>query len=169
MQLNKHIWPRKYDPAEAPIFTNKENGTQISFRDKDIRLGVKRMLEFAKLIRGHMAGGPPVFPPRSSCSCVCSPVSPVFTTNRFPPPFHASLVFSMLCHKPYCSARFPLFTRLSLGLRPVESTRTTVTSAQLNNSECLKVSKVAILAQEPVFACVHDLVLETEWQMKLNK
>lgn len=52
VQLNKHIWPRKYDPAEAPIFTNKEDGTQISFRDKDIRLGVKRMLEFAKLIRG---------------------------------------------------------------------------------------------------------------------
>mmetsp|Transcript_3169 Transcript_3169/g.10243 ORF Transcript_3169/g.10243 Transcript_3169/m.10243 type:complete len:308 (+) Transcript_3169:53-976(+) len=49
----RHIWPRKYDPNEAPIFGQKEDGTQLAFREKDIRIGTKKLYEYAKLLRGR--------------------------------------------------------------------------------------------------------------------
>lgn len=47
----RHAWPRRQDPSEAPIFGVKEDGTQLAFRDRDIRIGMKRLLEYAKLLR----------------------------------------------------------------------------------------------------------------------
>lgn len=49
----RHAWPRQYSPEEAPIFGAKEDGTQLAFRDRDIRIGMKRLLEYARLMKGR--------------------------------------------------------------------------------------------------------------------
>lgn len=41
------------DPEEAPVFYKKEDGTQLAFRDKELRLGMKRLLDYSRLIRGR--------------------------------------------------------------------------------------------------------------------
>ncbi|CAK0879648.1 unnamed protein product [Prorocentrum cordatum] len=53
MLRKRHVLPRTIDPEEAPIFYPKEDGSQLAFRDKDIRLNMKKMLEYCKLIRGR--------------------------------------------------------------------------------------------------------------------
>jgi len=53
MRRRRHIWPRYKDEQEAPIFGGKEDGQILAFRDKDIRLGTKRMLEYSKLIKSR--------------------------------------------------------------------------------------------------------------------
>lgn len=52
LRKKRHIWPRKYDQNEAPIFGGTEDGEVLAFREKEVRLGLKRMLEYAKIIRG---------------------------------------------------------------------------------------------------------------------
>lgn len=49
----RHRWPRYRDDSEAPIFLEKEAGNILGFRDKEIRLGLKRLDEFARLVRGR--------------------------------------------------------------------------------------------------------------------
>lgn len=49
----RHLWPRYKDAEEAQIFGEKEDGTQLMFREKEIRLSLKRMTEYAKLMRGR--------------------------------------------------------------------------------------------------------------------
>jgi len=53
MRKKRHIWPRRHDPDEAPIFGQKEDGTQLAFRERDVRLGMKRLLDFCRIIRGR--------------------------------------------------------------------------------------------------------------------
>mmetsp|Transcript_19666 Transcript_19666/g.45855 ORF Transcript_19666/g.45855 Transcript_19666/m.45855 type:complete len:319 (-) Transcript_19666:76-1032(-) len=52
LRQRRHIWPRRIDPEEKPIFGDKEEGS-LPFRDKHVRLSLKRMLEYTKLIRGR--------------------------------------------------------------------------------------------------------------------
>jgi len=52
-RLKRHIWPRRHDPTEAPIFGDKEDGTQLTFIEKDIRIGQKKFNDYARLIRGR--------------------------------------------------------------------------------------------------------------------
>lgn len=47
----RHVLPRYRDPGEAPIFQTKEDGTQLAFRAKELRLSLKRLLDYARLIR----------------------------------------------------------------------------------------------------------------------
>eukprot|EP00931_Biecheleriopsis_adriatica_P079828 TRINITY_DN53177_c0_g1_i1.p1 TRINITY_DN53177_c0_g1~~TRINITY_DN53177_c0_g1_i1.p1 ORF type:complete len:303 (+),score=52.68 TRINITY_DN53177_c0_g1_i1:85-993(+) len=50
-RAKRHLWPRRYDPEEAPIFGTKEDGTQLSFREKEIRMSCKKLLDYARIIR----------------------------------------------------------------------------------------------------------------------
>mmetsp|Transcript_29111 Transcript_29111/g.53095 ORF Transcript_29111/g.53095 Transcript_29111/m.53095 type:complete len:294 (-) Transcript_29111:28-909(-) len=52
LRLNRHIWPRAIDPDEKPIFTDKDEGA-ISFREKHVKLTLKRLFEYSKLIKGR--------------------------------------------------------------------------------------------------------------------
>jgi len=49
----RHVWPRKKDPDEAPIFYEKMDGTHQTFTEKEIRLGLKRLYEFQRLLTGR--------------------------------------------------------------------------------------------------------------------
>lgn len=49
----RHIWPRNKDPNENPIFYEKEDGNQLAFRERDVHLGMKRLLDYCKIIRGR--------------------------------------------------------------------------------------------------------------------
>lgn len=53
LRKKRHIVPRRRDPDEAPIFYEKEDGTQLAFRERDVRLGLKRLLDYCRLIRGR--------------------------------------------------------------------------------------------------------------------
>lgn len=48
----RHIWPRTVDPEERPIFFPKMDGIHF-FREKQIRIGCKRLLDYARLIKGR--------------------------------------------------------------------------------------------------------------------
>lgn len=50
LRKKRHIWPRRHDPEEAPIFGDREEG--VVFREKDLRLGMKRLLDYARVIKG---------------------------------------------------------------------------------------------------------------------
>jgi ribosomal protein L22 len=52
LRQKRHIWPRRYDDAEAPIFGGKEDGEVLAFRRKEIPIGQKKLLEYARIIRG---------------------------------------------------------------------------------------------------------------------
>lgn len=47
----RHIWPRRKDPEEAPIFGAKLDGKQLSFRDKELRISMKKLLDYARIIK----------------------------------------------------------------------------------------------------------------------
>ncbi|CAE8635353.1 unnamed protein product [Polarella glacialis] len=47
----RHIWPRRKDPDEAGIFGAKEDGTQLAFRDKELRISMRKLLDYARIIR----------------------------------------------------------------------------------------------------------------------
>mmetsp|Transcript_128945 Transcript_128945/g.223688 ORF Transcript_128945/g.223688 Transcript_128945/m.223688 type:complete len:321 (+) Transcript_128945:102-1064(+) len=51
LRRKRHIWPRQADENEAPIFGGTEDGQVIAFREKEVRLGMKRLLEYARIIR----------------------------------------------------------------------------------------------------------------------
>lgn len=51
LRKKRHIWPRRQDADEAPIFGHKEDGRQLAFRAKELRLSLKRLLDYARLIR----------------------------------------------------------------------------------------------------------------------
>mmetsp|Transcript_61622 Transcript_61622/g.156640 ORF Transcript_61622/g.156640 Transcript_61622/m.156640 type:complete len:315 (+) Transcript_61622:99-1043(+) len=53
LRKKRHILPRKTDPEERPIFYQKEDGNGLAFREKDLRIGMKRLLDYARLIRGR--------------------------------------------------------------------------------------------------------------------
>jgi len=54
LRKKRHIWPRYSDPQEAPIFGEKDvDGGQLAFREKEVRLGLKKLEEYAKLIQGR--------------------------------------------------------------------------------------------------------------------
>mmetsp|Transcript_16095 Transcript_16095/g.24457 ORF Transcript_16095/g.24457 Transcript_16095/m.24457 type:complete len:253 (+) Transcript_16095:3-761(+) len=53
LRKKRHIWPRRSDPEEKPIFYPKEEGVLLSFQEAPIRVGVKRMLDYAKLMKGR--------------------------------------------------------------------------------------------------------------------
>eukprot|EP00929_Paragymnodinium_shiwhaense_P113502 TRINITY_DN81790_c0_g1_i1.p1 TRINITY_DN81790_c0_g1~~TRINITY_DN81790_c0_g1_i1.p1 ORF type:complete len:347 (-),score=67.37 TRINITY_DN81790_c0_g1_i1:32-1072(-) len=50
-RARRHIWPRYSDPQEAPIFGDKNDGSQLMFRDKELKLGMRRMLDYCRLIK----------------------------------------------------------------------------------------------------------------------
>lgn len=52
LRKKRHIWPRYTNPEEGPIFGEKEE-EGISFVDKEMRLGMKRIMEFCRLMRGR--------------------------------------------------------------------------------------------------------------------
>jgi len=52
LRKKRHIWPREYDENEAPIFGGKNDGEVLAFREKELRLGMKRLLEYARMVRG---------------------------------------------------------------------------------------------------------------------
>lgn len=52
LRKKRHIWPRSYDENEAPIFGGKDDGEVIAFRDKEIRIGQKGLLDYARIIKG---------------------------------------------------------------------------------------------------------------------
>lgn len=53
LRKKRHIWPRYTDTNEAPIFGGKEDGTVVGFRDKEIKIGLKKLADYAKLIKGR--------------------------------------------------------------------------------------------------------------------
>lgn len=52
MAKKRNILPRVRDPNERPIRVNKEDGNQLAFRAKEVRLGMKRLLDYCRLVRG---------------------------------------------------------------------------------------------------------------------
>lgn len=51
LRRKRHIWPRQTDENEAPIFGGSDDGQVVAFREKEVRLGMKRLLEYARIIR----------------------------------------------------------------------------------------------------------------------
>ncbi|OLQ02806.1 Microtubule-associated protein RP/EB family member 1C [Symbiodinium microadriaticum] len=49
-RLKRHLWPRRHDPEEEPIFGDKEDMV-LSFRDEEIRISVKKLNHYAKLMK----------------------------------------------------------------------------------------------------------------------
>lgn len=52
VRLKRHVWPRYYDPNEKPIFKPLEAQPTLDFQQKQIRISVKKMLEYTRLISG---------------------------------------------------------------------------------------------------------------------
>lgn len=52
VRLKRHIWPRYFDPNEKPIFQPIEAHPTLAFQQKYIRVSVKKMLEYTRLISG---------------------------------------------------------------------------------------------------------------------
>lgn len=52
LRKKRHIWPREYDANEEPIFGGTNDGQVLAFRDKELRLGMKRLLEYARMVKG---------------------------------------------------------------------------------------------------------------------
>eukprot|EP00971_Amphidinium_carterae_P218410 4335179-Amphidinium_carterae.1 len=52
LRQNRHIWPRKIDPEEKPIFIDKDEGV-IAFRERHIKLTLKRLFEYSKMIKSR--------------------------------------------------------------------------------------------------------------------
>ncbi|CAE7220473.1 rplV [Symbiodinium sp. CCMP2592] len=49
-RLKRHLWPRRHDPEEEPIFGDKEDMV-LSFRDEGIRISEKKLNHYAKLMK----------------------------------------------------------------------------------------------------------------------
>lgn len=52
LRKKRHIWPRQHDENEAPIFGGTQDGQVLAFREKELRLSMKRLLEYARMIKG---------------------------------------------------------------------------------------------------------------------
>ncbi|CAJ1411257.1 unnamed protein product [Effrenium voratum] len=50
LRAKRHIWPRRQDPEEAPIFGDKE-GDVLSFREEEVRISVKKLEHYAKIMK----------------------------------------------------------------------------------------------------------------------
>lgn len=53
LRRKRHVWPRRRDENEEPIFGGTEDGQVLAFREKEVRMGLKRMLDYCRLIRGR--------------------------------------------------------------------------------------------------------------------
>lgn len=53
LRRKRHIWPRRKDGTEAAIFGEKEDGSHLIFRDKELRLSLRRLTDIARLMRGR--------------------------------------------------------------------------------------------------------------------
>lgn len=52
VRLKRHIWPRYFDANEKPIFQHVESQPTLAYQQKNIRMSVKKMLEYTTLISG---------------------------------------------------------------------------------------------------------------------
>ncbi|CAK9026991.1 Hypothetical protein (Fragment) [Durusdinium trenchii] len=50
LRRKRHLWPRRRDPEEEPIFGDKDQD-MVSFTEKEIRMSFRKLLHYAKLMK----------------------------------------------------------------------------------------------------------------------